>query len=75
VYVEALLESIKARPEGVTLLGGVLLAKGITVCAGSLILRRAVAVDEGPSRLVILSGGPSLSLFDMFLSTGGGSGT
>jgi hypothetical protein len=33
VYLEALLESIKARPEGVTLLGGVLLAEGLTACA------------------------------------------
>jgi hypothetical protein len=36
VYLEALLESIKARPEGVTLLGGVLLAEGVAACAGSL---------------------------------------
>ncbi len=36
------------------------------------ILRLAVEVSEGSSRLVILSGGPSLSLFDMLVSTGRG---
>jgi len=49
------------------------------------ILRRAVAVGEGFSRLGVLSGGlslslfdmlgPPLSLFDMLLVTRGGSGT
>jgi hypothetical protein len=42
------------------------------------ILRCAVAVGEGFSRLSILSrgpGGPPLSLFDMLLATGGGPGT
>jgi hypothetical protein len=34
-----------------------------------------VAVGEGLSRLGILSGGPLLSLFDMLLGIGGGSGT
>jgi hypothetical protein len=36
VYLEDQLESIKAQPEGITLLGGVLLAEGVTACAGSL---------------------------------------
>ncbi len=39
------------------------------------ILRCVVAVDEGMSRLGILSEGPPLSLFDMLLATEGGPGT
>ncbi len=39
------------------------------------ILRRDVAVGEGSSRLGLLSGSPPLSLFDMLLVIGGGSGT
>jgi len=36
------------------------------------ILRSAVVVGEGSSRLDLLSEGPPLSLFDMLLATGGG---
>ncbi len=36
------------------------------------ILRHAVAVGEGLSRLGLLAGGPPLSLFDMLLATTGG---
>jgi hypothetical protein len=39
------------------------------------ILRHVVTVGEGSSRLGTLSGGSPLSLFDMLLATGGGSGT
>jgi hypothetical protein len=39
------------------------------------ILKCVVAIGEGSSRLSILSGGPSLSLFDMLLATRGGLGT
>jgi hypothetical protein len=39
------------------------------------ILRWAVVVSEGSSMLGLLSGGPPLSLFDMLLTTEGGSGT
>jgi hypothetical protein len=39
------------------------------------ILRQAVVVGEGFSRLDLLSEGPPLSLFDMLLATGWGSGT
>ncbi len=35
------------------------------------ILRHAVAVGEGLSRLGLLAGGPTLSSFDMLLATGG----
>jgi hypothetical protein len=38
-------------------------------------LRRDVAAGEGSFRLGVLSGGPPLSLFDMLLMIGGGSGT
>jgi hypothetical protein len=38
------------------------------------ILRRAIAIGEGFSRLGVLSRGPPLSLFDMFITIGGGSG-
>jgi hypothetical protein len=39
------------------------------------ILKCVVALGEGFCRLNILSGGLSLSLFDMFLATGEGSKT
>ncbi len=39
------------------------------------ILRHAIVVGEGSSRLSVLSRGPPLSLFDMFLATRGGSST
>jgi len=39
------------------------------------ILRHAIAVGEDSFRLGDLSRGPPLSLFDMFLATGGGSRT
>jgi hypothetical protein len=39
------------------------------------ILKCVVAIGEGSSRLGILSGDPSLSLFDMLLVTKGGLGT
>jgi len=39
------------------------------------ILRGAVVVREGSSKLGLLSGGPPLSLFDMLLVTRGGLGT
>jgi hypothetical protein len=49
----------------------------ITMCVQTVsILRCAVAVGEGFSRLGLVSGGPPLSLFDMLLATtGGGPGT
>jgi hypothetical protein len=43
----------------------------LSVCAQVIsILRCAVAAGEGSSKLVVLSGGPTLSLFDMLLTTG-----
>jgi len=39
------------------------------------ILRHVIAIGESSFRLVVLSGGPPLSLFDMLLVTGGGLGT
>ncbi len=39
------------------------------------ILRHAVAIGEGSSKLALLSGGPPFSLFDMLLAIRGGSGT
>jgi hypothetical protein len=36
------------------------------------ILRRAVVVSEGSSRLCVPLGGPPLSLFDMLIAIGGG---
>jgi hypothetical protein len=39
------------------------------------ILREAVAVSEGSFRLSVLLWHPSLSLFDMLLTTGGSLGT
>jgi hypothetical protein len=38
------------------------------------ILKHVVAIGEVSSRLGILLGGPPLSLFDMLLTKGGGSG-
>jgi hypothetical protein len=49
---------------------------GSIACAYAVsILRCAVAIGEGSSRLGLLSGDPLLSLFDMLLARGGGSGT
>jgi hypothetical protein len=39
------------------------------------ILKCAIAIDEGYSKLGVLSGGPPLSLFNMLLVIKGGLGT
>jgi hypothetical protein len=39
------------------------------------ILRHVIAIGEGFSTLGVLSKGPPLSLFDMLIMIGGGSGT
>ncbi len=39
------------------------------------ILKFAIAIGEGYSKLGVLSGGPPLSLFDMLLMIEGGLGT
>jgi hypothetical protein len=39
------------------------------------ILKHAIAINEGSSKLCVLSKGPPLSLFDMFFGTKRGLGT